>query len=91
MDYSGYGTGNGSRFGKNVVIFGVDNSSSVHTNNREKDIFIFGKIPTDGLDDNTIKAEVEYSINFTEKQNKFWLNLHYNGSNSFLFVNGVKI
>ena len=31
-----------------------------------------------------------YSINFTEQQKKFCLNLHYNISNSFLLVNGVK-
>ena len=30
-----------------------------------------------------------YSINFTEK--KFCLSLHYNGVNSFLFVNGTEI
>ena len=34
--------------------------------------------------------EAEYSINFTEKGKRFCLNLHYNGSNSYLFVNEVK-
>ena len=36
-------------------------------------------------------AEAEYSINFSRSQRKFCLNLHYNGSNSFLFVNATKI
>ena len=36
-------------------------------------------------------AETEYSINFTEQQKKFCLSLHYNGVNSYLFVNGVQI
>ena len=32
-----------------------------------------------------------YSINFTEKNKKFFLSLHYNGTNSYLFVNGTEI
>ena len=32
-----------------------------------------------------------YSINFTEKIKKFCLSLHYNGANSYLFVNGTEI
>ena len=29
-----------------------------------------------------------YSINFTKENTKFCLSLHYNGSNSYLFING---
>ena len=32
-----------------------------------------------------------YSINFTENNEKFCLSLHYNGANSYLFVNGTEI
>ena len=32
-----------------------------------------------------------YSINFTKVNTKFCLSLHYNGANSYLFVNGTKI
>ena len=32
-----------------------------------------------------------YAINFTEENTKFCLSLHYNGSNSYLFVNGKEI
>ena len=32
-----------------------------------------------------------YSINFTEKNKKFCLSLHYNGANSYLFINGTEI
>ena len=32
-----------------------------------------------------------YSINFTKENTKFYLSLHYNGANSYLFVNGTKI
>ena len=55
----------------------------------KKFFFIFGEGPTDVLDDPTLTAEAEYSINFSKQQGKF--NLNYNGSNSLLFVNGVKM
>ena len=58
---------------------------------RQKDILILSKGSTDRLDDTKITAAAKDSINFTKQQNKFCLSLHYNGSNSFLFVNGVKI
>ena len=32
-----------------------------------------------------------YSINFTVTKKKFSLDLHYNGGNSYLFVNGTEI
>ena len=32
-----------------------------------------------------------YSINFTVTKKKFCLSLHYNGANSYLFVNGIEI
>ena len=32
-----------------------------------------------------------YSINFTVRNKKFCLSLHYNGANSYLFVNGKEI
>ena len=32
--------------GKNVIIFGADMSSSVHTDNKNKDILILGEGPT---------------------------------------------
>ena len=52
--------------GKNVIIFGVDMSSSMHINNKGKDILIFGGInPTQGLDDTTLAADAQYSINFS--------------------------
>ena len=32
-----------------------------------------------------------YSINFTKKNTKFYLSLHYNGANSDFFVNATEI
>ena len=75
---------------KNVIIFGVDMSSSPKIDNRKKDILILGIEPTQGLE-HTLSAEKMYSINFTKKNTKFCLSLHYNGTNSYLFVNGTEI
>ena len=44
-----------------------------------------------GLDDTTLTAEAQCSINFSISNRKFCLSLHYNGSNNFLFVNATKI
>ena len=32
-----------------------------------------------------------YSIDFTKLNTKFYLSLHYNGANSYFFVNGTEI
>ena len=77
--YSGYGIGfdrrgsfsfPGGGFGQNVLIFGVDMSSSAHIDNKKKDILVLGIGPTQGLE-HTLTAEKMYSINFTEKNKKF--------------------
>ena len=47
---------------KNVFIFGADISSSVHVDNKGKNILIPGEGPTQGLDDSTLTAEAKYSI-----------------------------
>ena len=60
-------------------------SSSAHIDNKKKDILILGKGPMQGLE-HTLTAEKMYSINFTVTKKKFCLSLHYNGTNSYLFV-----
>ena len=84
--YNGYGIRFDSKgtfshssggFGLNVLIFGVDMSSSVHTNNKILNI------------STTLYAGKMYSVNFTENEKKSCLSLHNNGSNSYLFVNGT--
>ena len=55
---------------RNFVIFGVDNSSSVHIDSKKKDILVHGKGPTHGLDDTSITAEAEFSINMSRSQKK---------------------
>ena len=65
-------------------------SSSSHIDNKKKDILVLRKGPTQGLE-HTLTAENMYSINFTENNKRFCLILHYNGANSYLFVNGKEI
>ena len=50
-----------------------------------------GKGLTQGLDDTTLTADTQYSINFSRPNSKLCLSLHYNGSYSFLFVNATKM
>ena len=97
--YSGFGIGFDRRssfsfpsggFGQNVLIFGVDVSSSSHIDNKKKDILVLRRGPTQGLE-HTLTAEKMYSINFTVTSKKFYLSLHYNGANCYLFVNGTEI
>ena len=98
--YSGYGivfarkssfSLPGGENGRNVIIFGVDMNSSIHTDNKGKDILIFGKGPTQGLREHSLTAEKMYSINFNKNNIKVCLSLHNNGANSYLFVNGIEI
>ena len=97
--YSGYEIGfdrrssfsfTGGSFGQNVLIFGADISTSIHIDNKKKEILVLGRGPTQGLE-STLTAEKMYSINFTVTKKKFCLSLHYNGANSYLFINGTEI
>ena len=65
-------------------------SSSIHIDNKKKGILVLGIGPTQGLE-NSLTAEEMYSFNFTVTNKNFCLSLHYNGANSYLFVNGTEI
>ena len=56
-------------------------SSSIHIDNKKKDILILGTCPTQRLE-STLTKEKMYSVNLKKK--KFCLSLHYNGANTFL-------
>ena len=58
-------------FGRNVVIFGVDMNSSVHIDNKGKDILILGKGPTQKLAEHSLTAEKMHSVNFTDHRKNF--------------------
>ena len=78
--YSGYGIAfdrrssfsfPGGGFCQNVLIFGVDMSSSAHIDNKKKDILVLEKGPTQGLE-YTLTAEKMYSYNLTVAKKKFF-------------------
>ena len=56
-------------------------SSSVHIDNKRKDILILGEGTKQAM----------YPINFTQPNKRFALSLHYNESNIYLFANAAKI
>ena len=66
-------------------------SSSVHIDNKKKEFLDLDSGTRDGLDDTRVTARKEYSINFTEQDNKFFLVLHYNGMYNYIFANGVEV
>ena len=92
--YSGYGIAfdrtssfsfPGSGNGQNVIIFGADMNSSIHVDNKGKEILILGKGPMQGLGEHSLTAEKMCSINFSKDNIKFCLSLHYDGANKYLF------
>ena len=74
--------------GRNVLTFGADMSFSIHRTNIANHIYLMGDRLTQGINDTTIYSEKKYFRNFTEPNVKFVLSLHYNGNDSYLFVNG---
>ena len=51
---------------------------------------MLGIRPTQGLE-HTLTVEKMYLINFTVPKMKLCLSFHYNGANSYLFMNGTEI
>ena len=47
-----------------------------------------GDLFVQGINNTTLYAEKVYNRNFTRASKKFVLSLHYNGDDSYLFVNG---
>ena len=78
-------------FSWNVDIFGVNNSSSSHTDNQKNNFLVLSEVPSYGISGSFGSPEKTFSINFSKTSTKFYLSLHYNGDNSCLFVNGNKI
>ena len=94
--YSGYGLGFDSMgqfthpqggMARNTIIFGVNSSNSVHATNKTQNILILGYGITQKGNNTSIYAEKMYSHNFSPEN----LSLHYNGDNSYLFVNGKEV
>ena len=62
-------------------------SFSKHANNKANNIYVMGKDYSQKINDTTIYTEKMFYRNFTDPGHKFILSLHYNGDNSYLFVN----
>ena len=71
--------------GRNVLIFGVHESSLVHKNNKANNIFIISDGFVQGINDTTLYVEKLYSQNFTAVNKKFVLSLHCNGKQELKF------
>ena len=98
--YFGYGIGFDRKgsfsfpdvgFGQKVINFGVNMSSSVHIANKGIYILILGKGPTQGLGEHSLTGENSIQLILLWQERNFYLSLHYNGANSYLFVNGKEI
>ena len=63
-------------------------SSSTHANNKTRRILVHS---IQGIDNTTIYTEKMYSTNFAVDNKTFYLRLHYNGDNGYLFLNGKQI
>ena len=53
-----------------MLIFGADMSTSIHIDNKKKDILVLGRGPTQGLE-STLTTEKMYSIKFTVTKRSF--------------------
>ena len=73
-----------SRYG---IRFDSRSESSVIDGNIGRNVICASQ----GLVNTTLTAEAKYPINFTQSGKRFVLSLHYNGINSFLFVNATKV
>ena len=71
------------------VIFGADNSSSSHTDNKKKNFLVLGNGPIQGINDITGSTGKKISINFSKANTKFCSSLHYNVDESYFYVNKI--
>ena len=71
------------------MSFCLENSTQIQTDIRNNSFLALGKIPSDDIS-NSVGTEKEnkFNIIFTKVKVKCCFSLHYNGDNSYLFVNG---
>ena len=66
----------GNDFARNVVRFGVDNSSSSHTDNLENKFLVLGERPIDDINGSVGTAKTKFNIKFTKANTKFCNNMY---------------
>ena len=93
--YSGYGivfdgkceSSFGNKYARNVIVFGVDNSISSHTNNLMNNFLILDEVHTFGIKGSFGAPEKMFSFSFSKASTKCCLSSRHNTDNSYLFVN----
>ena len=80
----------GNVFARNVIIFGADNCWSFHVDNRKNNFLALRKGPIYGISGSFGLPENKFSISFNKTNTIFFLSLHYNTDNNYLFVNEKK-
>ena len=77
---------------RNILIYGADMTSSIHATNKTENFYCIGKSFTQGLQNGkTIYAEHDYvKTNGSEMGKVHLLTVCYNGSNSYIILNGVQ-
>ena len=70
---------------------GVENSSSVHTDNRKRDILVLCEGLADAFDYAMITTKTKYTVNIIRSKKKTCLSLHFNESSRFLYAISVNI
>ena len=91
LDHSGRFTYRDGGTVGNVVIFGADSSDSIHATNKTQRILVLGHGLVQKINNTIIYAEKMHSPNFSAENKEFCLSLHYNGDDSYLFVNGKEV
>ena len=64
---------------RNVVIFGVYNSVSIHSGNRKNNFVVLRECRIDENKDNCGSGEINFRITCTKPNSKLYLNLYCNG------------
>ena len=73
----------GNDFSRNVVVFGVDNTSSSHTDDRTFYYKVKNQLMIILI---TLAQHKKINIHFTTRNKKCCLSLHYNGNENYLYV-----
>ena len=74
---------------RNIVICGVDNSSSSQADNLKNNFLVKQVLLV--LMEALVHQKKKFSISFSKANTRFCLSLHYNADNSYLFGNGKEI
>ena len=68
----------GNDYARNIIIFGVNNSSSSHVDNLKNNFLVLGEGDSFCINGNFGAPEKKFSINISKANAKDCLSLHYN-------------